>query len=94
MCTSYGSTKFQISHSLFWGFQFTIEQSELLSYVNENELHQYICKIAKEKLIEFLSNFNLLELKDKAHLTNFHIHGTSRNAIVNGTELIYVCGHC
>jgi hypothetical protein len=94
MCSRTESTQFQISHSLFWGFQFTIEKSQLLTYANEDELHQFICKVGKEKLISFLGNYNLLELRDKAHLTNFHIHGTTMNTIVNSSELIYVCGHC
>lgn len=94
MCTSYNLTKFRISHSLFWGFTFEIEKIKLQDYTSDEDLEQYICQYGKNKLIEFLGIHHLLELRDKAHQSKFHIHNVSRNAILHGNEIIYVCGHC
>lgn len=59
--------KFQLSANIFWGFQVNID---ILSLNNMNEVNT----IAKNDLLKFLKNNNLLELYDKAKELEIHNH--------------------
>ncbi len=59
--------KFQLSATLFWGFQVDID---ILSLNSMNDVNI----ISKNELLKFLKNNNLMELYDKAKNLNIHNH--------------------
>lgn len=77
--------KFQVSDSLFWGYQIILD---INFFTNE----KHLVEIIKEDMIQFFKSKNLLMLAEKIPNYQFHIPSLSKIKLSND-EIIYVCSH-
>ena len=81
---------FQISASLFWGWQSNVD-------IEKYDTIEKICDKVKKDLKKYLQSVNLLELAEKVDNLNIHTHGDSNllfSKNVQSNEIFYLCDHC
>ena len=83
------SVIFQISASVYWGFQVKIKKSKVkeLADKSTDDLIKYI----KNDMKTFFKNHNLLELSEGIDKLRLHFH---EDICVLNKDIIYVCDHC
>ena len=84
--------KFQISASLFWGWQSTLD-------IDEYDTIEKIVTHVKFELKQYFRQANLEDLVEKVATMNLHCH-THDNVFEDSAnfdynrEIIYLCDHC
>lgn len=79
----------KISDEDFGGYNIAVD---VRYYRDINSIAEYV----KNMLIHSLKDLNLNNLVSKAQNKQFHIHDKNLYQILqmNGTDTLYVCGHC
>jgi len=82
---------FQISATLFWGWQSIVD-------IDKYDTIEKIIPIVQCDLKEFFNRANLLELAEKIDKMHLHCHMDTQsiffNSSQNTNEIIYLCDHC
>lgn len=87
------SVLFQISHDIYWGFQFRIPSMEF-DNLTEGEIIERVITTAKAKMTEFFNTHNLLQLRDKVNSLELGMHYNNLRQVINSGNTVFVCGHC
>ena len=81
---------FQISATLFWGWQSVID-------IEKYDTIEKIIELVKTDLKQFFKKANLEELAEKVATMNLHCHMDTQSLFYNSSrenEIIYLCDHC
>jgi dihydroneopterin aldolase len=84
--------RFQISASLFWGWQSTLD-------IEEYDTIEKICDKIKKDLKRHFQQTNLLELAEKVDSLHIHTHDDITRIFSDTVEpfpndIFYLCDHC